>query len=181
VKKHLVKGDPRQDGDARDLILGSAVLIAESSQCAISYELPLDALTPDIDRTDMSPLKRFMLYWLPVLVYCLAIFIQSSYPASEHLSGFDLSDKLMHAGAFTLLGFLFYRAIHATGNGISTTGLVLSSICFTILYGASDEIHQYFVPERTAEFLDFAADAIGGIVGVMAAMVISWSRQPMRS
>lgn len=126
-------------------------------------------------------IKRFLIYWLPVLVYCLAIFIQSSYPASVHLPGFDLSDKLMHAGAFALLGFLFCRAMHATGKGISTAGLVVLSICFTILYGASDEVHQYFVPARTADFLDFAADAIGGVMGVTAAMVICRSRQPVRS
>jgi hypothetical protein len=33
------------------------------------------------------------------------------------------------------------------------------------LYGASDEVHQMFVPEREADFLDMATDGLGAWVG----------------
>ena len=139
----------------------------------------LDSLTPEIDMTDISRLKRFTYYWLPVLVYCLIIFIQSSFPATEHIPGFDFSDKLLHAGAYAVLGMLLYRAFNAMQKRPSTAGLVILSVLLTALYGASDEIHQYFVPSRSAEFLDFAADAVGGIMGVMIAVVFFKNRQPI--
>ena len=123
--------------------------------------------------TDMSRLKHFTYYWLPVLVYCLILFIQSSFPATEHIPEFDFSDKLLHAVVYAVLGMLLYRALHAMHKRPSTASLVVLSILMTALYGASDEIHQYFVPSRNAEFLDFAADAAGGIIGVMVAVVIN--------
>ena len=126
--------------------------------------------------TNSSPFKRFAYYWLPVLLYCLLIFIQSSFPASEHVPQFDFSDKLLHVGVYAVLGFLLYRAFSAMDNGATTVRLIAMSIFLTALYGASDEIHQYFVPSRSAEFLDFTADAIGGILGVMTAMIIYKNR-----
>ncbi len=121
-------------------------------------------------------LSNFFFYWLPILLYCLLIFIQSSFPASEHVPQFDFSDKLLHVGAYAVLGFLLYRAFSAKDNGATTVRLIAMSIFLTALYGASDEIHQYFVPSRSAEFLDFAADAIGGILGAMTAMIIYKNR-----
>ena len=121
-------------------------------------------------------LSNFFFYWLPILLYCLLIFIQSSFPASEHVPEFDFSDKLLHVGAYAVLGFLLYRAFSAMDKGATTVRLIAMSIFLTALYGASDEIHQYFVPSRSAEFLDFAADAIGGILGAMTGMIIYKNR-----
>lgn len=129
--------------------------------------------------SDIDRLKRFTYYWLPVLLYCLIIFIQSSFPASEHVPDFDFSDKLLHAAAYAVLGLLLYRAFNTMDKRISPIRLAALSIFLTALYGVSDEIHQYFVPSRSAEFLDFAADAIGGGVGVIAAMVIFRNRQSL--
>ncbi len=126
--------------------------------------------------TNSSPFKRFAYYWLPILLYCLLIFIQSSFPASEHVPDFDFSDKLLHVGAYAVLGFLLYRAFSAMDNGATIARLMVLSILLSTLYGASDEIHQYFVPSRSAEFLDFAADTIGGTLGVMTAMIIYKNR-----
>lgn len=118
----------------------------------------------------MPRLMRFTYYWLPILVYCLLIFMQSSFPATEHVPDFDVADKLLHAGAFAVLGFLLLRALNTGDKRFSTIRMAGLSIFLTALYGASDEIHQYFVPTRSAEFLDFAADAVGGVFGVMIAV-----------
>jgi VanZ family protein len=38
-------------------------------------------------------------------------------------------------------------------------------VIIAVLYGASDEIHQYFVPGRVCDIFDLVADSIGGFIG----------------
>ena len=39
-------------------------------------------------------------------------------------------------------------------------------------YGAIDEIHQYFVPGRNSDILDWVANTIGSILGALAIMLV---------
>jgi VanZ family protein len=59
---------------------------------------------------------------------------------------------------------LFARAL-AGGWHCVTLRTVLATIGFAALYGASDELHQYFNPPRNVEILDVVADTIGGALG----------------
>ena len=120
----------------------------------------------------MSPTIRtrvFVVDWLPVIFYCLLIFIQSSYPATDSLPTFPYADKLAHAAGYSLLGFLFYRAYRTTGIQTQAVLLLVLSAFSAALYGVSDEIHQYFVPSRTADIADMAANAVGSFVGAVVA------------
>jgi VanZ family protein len=116
--------------------------------------------------------KIFVLYWLPVIFYCLVIFIQSSYPATESLPSLPHIDKAAHAGAYALLGFLFFRAFQTTRIRKGAVLLVILSALASSVYGISDEIHQYFVPSRTADILDMAANTAGSFMGAVAAQII---------
>lgn len=111
------------------------------------------------------PTSRFTHYWLPVLVYCAAIFVQSSLPTTRHLPQWPHLDKLLHAAAYALLGFLFFRALSGGRLAGSRNLSLILSIIFTGLYGLSDEMHQSFVPGRTAEAADALADLVGGFLG----------------
>ncbi len=42
--------------------------------------------------------------------------------------------------------------------------------------GVSDEVHQYFVPGRTTEYMDVAADAAGGLLIVTMVYLIARNR-----
>lgn len=108
--------------------------------------------------------SRFTHYWLPVIIYCAAIYIQSSFPTTQGLPSWRHLDKLLHLAAYTILGALFFRALSSGGGNLKRA--VIFSILFTGLYGLSDEIHQAFVPGRSPEATDVAADFAGGIVGV---------------
>ena len=55
-------------------------------------------------------LKKFLIHWLPLIIYCLLIYIQSSQPSPEHIPDIRFLDKLLHVGAYGLLGILFFRA-----------------------------------------------------------------------
>jgi VanZ family protein len=111
-------------------------------------------------------LKQFTLYWLPLIVYCLAIYIQSDFPASEHLPSFEFSDKFLHFFAYAVMGVLFYRAYQTLPVKDDSRMLILLSVVSASLYGISDEIHQYYVPFRDAEILDAIANFLGAICGV---------------
>ncbi len=116
---------------------------------------------------DPLKLKKFTVYWLPVLVYCLLIFIQSSFPSPVKEPDIAHFDKYLHLLGYGLLGVLFSRAYH--GSSRWSDGklwhLAFVSILSAGLYGISDEIHQYFVPGRSADALDAAADFIGAALG----------------
>ena len=122
--------------------------------------------------------KIFVFYWLPVILYCLLIFIQSSYPATDSLPSFPHMDKLAHAGAYALLGFLFFRAFQTTRIRKGAVLLVIFSVLSSSIFGISDEIHQYFVPSRTADILDMAANTAGSVIGAVAAWMV-WRRKPV--
>jgi len=114
---------------------------------------------------NLLTVSRFTHYWLPVIVYCTAIFIQSSFPTTEQLPSWPFLDKGLHMAAYALLGFLVFRAL-STGRLANNPNLsLIISILFSGLYGLSDEWHQSFVPGRSPEATDAMANLVGGFFG----------------
>ncbi|MGD8522787.1 MAG: VanZ family protein [Desulfobacterales bacterium] len=110
--------------------------------------------------------KNFIFYWLPLILYCLLIFIQSSKPSFEHLPDIQYFDKILHFVVYAILGILFFRAFHTMRLRQSRQLLILLSILGATLYGISDEIHQYYVPFRDADVFDVIANTLGSVFGV---------------
>ncbi len=46
------------------------------------------------------------------------------------------------------------------------------SLTISVLYAISDEIHQYFVPDRAMQIYDVMIDSIGIIIGIIAYFVV---------
>jgi VanZ family protein len=113
-----------------------------------------------------SKYRIFFIYWLPLIIYCLAIYFQSGRPGPEHIPDVRFLDKFLHFGAYGLLGVLFFRAYETLPLKKFKNLLVFISIGSAILYGIGDEIHQYFVPSRHADIMDVIANTIGSICGV---------------
>ena len=111
---------------------------------------------------------NFLIYWLPVVIYCTVIFIQSAYPAVVQLQEVPFGDKYLHFTGYALLGILFFRAFKSSHVGNRVAVVSLLSILASTAYGISDEIHQYFVPCRTADVMDALADMVGSCLGVTA-------------
>ena len=117
----------------------------------------------------MSPkIKIIAYYWLPLVAYCVLIYIQSSYPSPQRLPSFEFSDKLMHFGAYAVMGVLFYRAYQTLPVKSNIHLIVWLSMISASLYGISDEIHQSFVPYRDGSIGDVIADVLGAVCGVYA-------------
>ena len=113
-----------------------------------------------------------MKYWVPPLLYMALIFAVSSLeqpplpmPKFEWLT----IDKLYHFIEYAILGGLVARAFLKAKPAIVPSQLIWKlSAVLSILYGASDEWHQTFVPGRYATFADWVADVLGSIAGVLA-------------
>ena len=109
--------------------------------------------------------RRTTALWAPVLAYMAFIFALSSISQTPALP--NGSDKGLHALLYSGLGALFARAIAGGWRAIALRHVVLA-VCFGALYGASDELHQYFNPPRNVEFADVVADTIGAGAGAVA-------------
>ena len=106
-------------------------------------------------------------YWGPVLAWAAWIFYLSSLTDPPVPSWIlpEGSDKVLHGWEYGLLGLLCYRAFRrAAGSWAAERALGLAVLSAT-LYGLSDELHQAFVPERTADLFDLLADGIGAAAG----------------
>lgn len=89
--------------------------------------------------------------------------------------------KTCHLTEYALLALLLWRAIHHTrrppvapqrseGGWLwPEAGLALATV---FLYSASDELHQVFVPTRTALVSDVVIDTSGGAIGLLLLWVI---------
>ncbi|MBW1676162.1 MAG: VanZ family protein [Deltaproteobacteria bacterium] len=111
-------------------------------------------------------IPRFLRYWFPVLFYCLIIFVQSSYPTVKETYDLPHIDKLLHLAGYALLGMLFLRGFRNSRFKNDFPLIRTASILLTAIYGATDELHQHYVPYRTADIWDVFFDLSGGFLGV---------------
>jgi VanZ family protein len=82
-------------------------------------------------------------------------------------------DRVLHAIEYAAGGALLAWALLPRGPRAA----FLLAALLTAAYGASDEIHQGFVPGRDADVGDWLADAVGGALGA-AAVVRARRRRP---
>lgn len=70
--------------------------------------------------------------------------------------------KIAHFTEFAALGFCTAGAIHFTFLKRS----FFASFVPCVLYSVSDEIHQYFVPDRACRIFDIFVDSCGIAIGI---------------
>lgn len=110
----------------------------------------------------------FLRFWFPLVAYSGIIFYISSIPGLEAPAPFPQADKFFHIGMYFPFGFLAIRAITGTGPVVLAARALFAAVALTALYAISDEIHQMFVPGRSASPDDIVADIAGGIFGILA-------------
>ncbi len=124
----------------------------------------------------MARIKHFLWYWFPALLWAAMIFWFSHQPTlpgpKDYWVNFAVK-KPLHVLEFGIFAWLLFRGRLSTsslgvgqflGNQISR-GSISQSLRFAaivaMLYAASDEIHQIFVPGREATVRDFLFDVVG--------------------
>ena len=103
-----------------------------------------------------------------------AIFAISAQPNPFPTVTARVSDKVLHLVEYSGLAVLFVRAF--TREGWSWRDAALAAIVMTSLYGASDEYHQAFVPNRTPAVSDWVADSLGALVGASVFRLVTSAR-----
>lgn len=74
--------------------------------------------------------------------------------------------KIAHFLIYMLLGFLLTNALSVSGVK-SSRRIFAISLLVAVLYAASDEFHQIFVPGRSGEIRDVIIDSTGAFSGII--------------
>lgn len=86
--------------------------------------------------------------------------------------------NLAHIFLYTCLGFSSYllsSSLWGIKVGLRPSRIVFSALCaflFSLIYACSDELHQYFVPGRTATVRDVLIDCIGISLSVLICAIV---------
>ena len=109
----------------------------------------------------------FLSQRLPAYLWMAVIFAFSSIP-QQYLPEVPIPafSRIAHFIEYAILGALLIRAFY--NSKISLFGsLIMTSIAVASLYAATDEIHQYFVPGRVMDIVDWLFDFLGSVFGAI--------------
>lgn len=135
--------------------------------------------------------------WFPAILWMLLIFLFSHQKGegSGRLSRLIVETLAAYGiDLFALLGeyaFVFIRkAAHVTeyfilfqllflaiGKSVQWPKRAWVALAITVLYAASDEFHQTFIPKRTGLVSDVLIDSLGAVLGMLLNGSIRWLRR----
>jgi VanZ family protein len=152
---------------------------------------------PSVQRKGAGPVANFLRYWLPVLLWMALIFSFSSDKESyrhssllfeplmrwlfPHMPPATIEElhhvfrKTCHLAEYALLAWLVWRAVRQPAkNGSRPWNWTEAGFALSVVfaYAASDELHQVFVPTRSALVSDVLIDTSGGA----AMLLLLWFR-----
>lgn len=117
------------------------------------------------------------LRWAAAAAWMAVIFVLSAQPHLPNLApGLPGVEEIGgHLLAYGVLAVLLWWALRGTGTRTPATWALLAAL----LYGATDELHQHFVPGRTATVEDLLVDLIGASLGLL--LVNGWRLRRLRA
>ncbi|WP_251213172.1 VanZ family protein [Adlercreutzia murintestinalis] len=102
--------------------------------------------------------------------------------------GVDVVSSLAHFCEYAVLGALLANAVRLQGERAQlkdrrerlegqgarrTVVVVVGAVVIASVYGATDEIHQLFVPDRMCDAADWLVDTVGAALGAVVAALLS--------
>ena len=109
-------------------------------------------------------------HYLPVTFWLLVILILSGYPGHKvPKAPFIQFDKLVHTVIYSILSMLMLFAYSKQYKDMEKRNyLVIKIVLFGIFYGGFMEILQHYIfINRSGNWYDFTANALGAIMGVL--------------
>jgi VanZ family protein len=83
--------------------------------------------------------------------------------------------KLGHFSEYAVLGILAARAFAGSSNTFLKQHWFQVALLLIVCYALLDELHQSFVPSRTASIFDSAIDVAGGLAALL--VFLHWRRR----
>lgn len=112
--------------------------------------------------------------WAAVVVWIAIQLTLTSLPgASIPVSINHPFDWVGHCGLYAVLGLLIARV--AALRGWPRRHLLVAAVLIS-LGAALDELHQLFIPGRSAEVLDWLSDTVGAMAGLTVGVQLMKSR-----
>lgn len=139
------------------------------------------------DRSEFaSSLMSIMRFASTVLLAYWAIIFTGTHLPSARMPHLHASDKLYHFIAFAGLAFLLCWAIPS--SRVSWGKILLLAAGIAVGYAVIDELTQQFIPGRSCDIWDLAADSVGVLIGLVAYSVarpivsrIKWAQRLLMS
>ena len=100
-----------------------------------------------------------------LMAYWTLIFVGTHLP-SARMPSLHASDKFYHFVAFAGLSFLLCWAIPS--SRVSWGKILVLSAAIALGYAVLDEWTQQFIPGRTCDIWDVAADSVGVVLGLVS-------------
>ncbi len=111
--------------------------------------------------------------YFPLVVYWIILLTATSLPGQD-LPKLGVSDKIEHLTAYLILAVILNLALLVQNK---YKLLKSKSSLFTVLiisvYAALDELHQLFIPGRSCDIKDWAADFIAALIGALIIFFIA--------
>ena len=134
-------------------------------------------------------MTSFARYWLPPLAWMALIWsVSSDLGSTDHSAGpfawiigalfpwatpaqIDLAHliarKIGHMVEYAILAALWFRTLYA-GRRLPFTSSARLALAISIVWAITDELHQSFVPSRTASAMDVIFDSTGAGLVLLA-------------
>ena len=78
--------------------------------------------------------------------------------------------KLAHFSIYTMVGLLLMGIVST--YSVEEMKQIYISIVIGMIYATTDEIHQSFIPDRSAQLTDVMIDTMGVILGILIVMLV---------
>lgn len=116
--------------------------------------------------------NKIVAVYIPLIIYWLVLLTATSLP-SKDLPNTGVSDKIEHFSAYLILAVLLNLTL-VVQNKFETLKKYpsLSTLTIIAFYALIDELHQLYIPGRDCEALDWVADFIGAILGIVLINII---------
>jgi VanZ family protein len=130
---------------------------------------PSPPLAPSIP-SNLRRARRAAFVWA---VFLLTLTSWPKPPTVPIVSAIPNFDKVVHFVLYGVEAFLLYRAVLWPGRSRFSLGRVLALAGAMAVWAVADETHQAWIPGRSMEGEDVAADVTGAVVGAVVASGIS--------
>jgi len=127
----------------------------------------------------MKTSRTIALRWSPTLAYMMLVWVLSSIPRTAPVVIVPMQDKVVHLVEYAVLAILYCYSIARSLPQWKKPAVLALSVLLAALWGAVDEWHQSFMPNRDADVMDAVADALGAIIGCAIAVRLpkAWPKE----